>query len=147
MNREQLAHVLRAASQIADDPEIVVIGSQAILGSFDAGDLPIEAIRSMEADVAFRVEPDGASAQIGFTAASAHQGRGYFREAAAALCAHAFATLPLPMLFAITDSRNARSIKLLEAIGFHHAGFHSRGEVFKGETCDDLRFERTRSSP
>lgn len=33
MRREQLEHVLRAASQIADDPTVLVIGSQAILGA------------------------------------------------------------------------------------------------------------------
>lgn len=31
MNRIQLEHIIRAASQISDDSEIVVIGSQAIL--------------------------------------------------------------------------------------------------------------------
>lgn len=30
MNRTQLEHIIRAASQISDDAEIVVIGSQAI---------------------------------------------------------------------------------------------------------------------
>jgi hypothetical protein len=30
MNRLQLEHIIRAASQISDDTEIVVIGSQAI---------------------------------------------------------------------------------------------------------------------
>lgn len=35
MNREQLAHVLRAAARIVNDPDILVIGSQAILGSFE----------------------------------------------------------------------------------------------------------------
>jgi len=34
VTREQLEHLIRAASVIADDPEIVVIGSQAILGQF-----------------------------------------------------------------------------------------------------------------
>ncbi len=34
MTREQLAHLLRAASRITDDPDVLVIGSQAILGSF-----------------------------------------------------------------------------------------------------------------
>jgi hypothetical protein len=34
MNRQQLEHVLRAAADIADDDEIVVIGSQAILAQF-----------------------------------------------------------------------------------------------------------------
>lgn len=35
MNRDQLAHVLRAACEIADDPDILVIGSQSILASYD----------------------------------------------------------------------------------------------------------------
>jgi hypothetical protein len=58
MNRDELAHVLRAASQIADDPDVIVLGSQAILGTYDSRVLPAEAIRSMEADVAFRADPD-----------------------------------------------------------------------------------------
>ena len=51
MNREELAHVLRAASQIVNDAEIIVIGSQAILGSFREDELPVEAVVSMEADL------------------------------------------------------------------------------------------------
>ena len=39
MTREQLEHLLRAAAVIANDDEIVVIGSQRILGQFpDAPD-------------------------------------------------------------------------------------------------------------
>ncbi len=53
MTREQLAHVLRAAARIAQDPNILVIGSQAILGTHAEGELPIEASRSIEADIAF----------------------------------------------------------------------------------------------
>lgn len=49
MTREQLEHLIRAASVIAADDAIVVIGSQAILGQFP--DAP-EAMRvSMEADL------------------------------------------------------------------------------------------------
>ncbi|GID97859.1 hypothetical protein ACFQFC_24770 [Amorphoplanes digitatis] len=40
MNREQLEHVLRAASQIADDPDVVVIGSQSVLGAIPEDRLP-----------------------------------------------------------------------------------------------------------
>lgn len=50
--------MLRAASRITDDPDIVVIGSQAILGSYSEDALPSEATFSMEADIAFRVDPD-----------------------------------------------------------------------------------------
>jgi hypothetical protein len=33
LNRSQLEHVIRAAIAMAEDPEIIVIGSQAILGA------------------------------------------------------------------------------------------------------------------
>ena len=49
MTREQLEHIIRAAAQIADDDEIVIIGSQAILGQFP--NAPPELLVSMEADV------------------------------------------------------------------------------------------------
>ncbi|MCB1262697.1 MAG: hypothetical protein KDB33_20215 [Acidimicrobiales bacterium] len=58
MNRDQLAHVLRAAATIGDDGDIVVLGSQSILGTADADRLPDEATRSVEADVAFVNDPD-----------------------------------------------------------------------------------------
>jgi hypothetical protein len=34
VTREQLEHILRAASTIAGDPDVLVIGSQSVLGSF-----------------------------------------------------------------------------------------------------------------
>lgn len=49
MKREQLEHLIRAAADIADDDEIVVIGSQAILAQYP--DSPPLLLRSMEADV------------------------------------------------------------------------------------------------
>ncbi len=58
MKRSELAHVLRAASAVTRDPRILVIGSQAILGSFSEDELPSEAIRSIEADVAFLKDPN-----------------------------------------------------------------------------------------
>lgn len=56
MNRDQLAHVLGAACRIASDKDVIVVGSQAILGSFDEDDLPSEATMSEEADVAFKYD-------------------------------------------------------------------------------------------
>ncbi len=64
MNREQLAHVLRASTQIAGDPDILVIGSQAILGTFDEDDLPAPATASREADIAFLNDPGGQKADL-----------------------------------------------------------------------------------
>jgi len=58
MNRAQLEHVLRAAATIVDDPRLLVIGSQAILGAYAEDSLPVEATTSIEADLAFFVDPD-----------------------------------------------------------------------------------------
>ena len=62
MNREQLADFVRGAAPITVDGDIVIIGSQSILGAADVGQLPEEATMSMEADVAFRDDIDASKA-------------------------------------------------------------------------------------
>jgi hypothetical protein len=49
MKRSELEHLIRAAGSIANDPEIVVIGSQAILGQFPNAPTPL--LVSAEADL------------------------------------------------------------------------------------------------
>jgi hypothetical protein len=49
MKRLELEHLIRAAGSIADDAEIVVIGSQAILGQFPNAPSPL--LMSVEADL------------------------------------------------------------------------------------------------
>jgi hypothetical protein len=49
VKREQLEHIIGAAATIAEDDDIVVIGSQAILGQFP--DAPDELLISVEADI------------------------------------------------------------------------------------------------
>ena len=56
MRRAELEHLIRAAATIADDDEIVVVGSQSILGQFP--EAPAELCRSMEADVWPRNHPE-----------------------------------------------------------------------------------------
>jgi Nucleotidyltransferase of unknown function (DUF6036) len=56
MRRAELEHVIRAAAAVADDDEIVVIGSQAILGQFP--DAPDSLLVSREADVYPRNHPE-----------------------------------------------------------------------------------------
>jgi hypothetical protein len=58
VNREQLAHVLRAASSIVTDRRILVIGSQSILATYDEEELPVEATASIEVDLAFFDDDD-----------------------------------------------------------------------------------------
>lgn len=49
MQRPQLEHIIRAAAGITGAGEIVVIGSQSVLGQFP--DSPAELLVSLEADV------------------------------------------------------------------------------------------------
>lgn len=55
MKRSQLEHIIRAAAGNADATDLVVIGSQAILGTYP--DAPDELLVSMEADVFPRDRP------------------------------------------------------------------------------------------
>jgi hypothetical protein len=78
MNRIQLEHIIRAASQISGDSEIVVIGSQAIHAQNIK--LPPVAFQSIEADVYPRNHPERADqidAAIG-ELSSFHATHGYY---------------------------------------------------------------------
>lgn len=84
MNRQQLAHLLRSACAIADDADVLVLGSQSILGSYDEGELPPEATTSQEADIAFFNDPGGRKADdvegaIGELSAF-HDANGFYAE-------------------------------------------------------------------
>lgn len=63
MTREQLEHLIRAAGAILGDRDVVVIGSQAILGAHPAG-LPEAATESMEADLLPVGDADGRKADL-----------------------------------------------------------------------------------
>ena len=51
MRRDQLEHAIRAACQITGKLEVIIVGSQAILGTYPEYELPILATRSLEIDV------------------------------------------------------------------------------------------------
>jgi hypothetical protein len=51
MRRDQLEHAIRTACQIIGRPEVIVVGSQAILGTFREDQLPPAATISGEIDI------------------------------------------------------------------------------------------------
>jgi hypothetical protein len=58
MRRAELEHVIRAAAEAAGDEELVIVGSQAILGQFP--DAPASMLVSREADIYPRNHPERA---------------------------------------------------------------------------------------
>jgi len=81
MNRAQLEHVIRAAATIAGDTEIVVIGSQAILGRYP--DAPAGLLVSADVDVYPRNLPERADLIEGSIGELSpfHETYGYYAQA------------------------------------------------------------------
>ena len=64
MKRQELAHILRAACTVSQDEQVLVLGSQSILGSYDEEDLPEMVTVSVEADIAFLDDDDRKKADL-----------------------------------------------------------------------------------
>ena len=80
MQRSELEHIIRASGAIADDDEIVIIGSQAILGQFP--DAPMQLLVSMEADIYPKSDPGKADLVDGAIGegSSFHELHGYYAQ-------------------------------------------------------------------
>jgi hypothetical protein len=63
VKRTEFEHAVRAAAAVLGIDELLVIGSQALHGSVE-GDLPEEALRSVEVDVAAFEDPEGRRADL-----------------------------------------------------------------------------------
>ncbi len=63
MKRDEFEHAVRSAAAVLGVGELLVIGSQALHGSVE-GDLPEEALRSVEVDVAAVEDPGGRKADL-----------------------------------------------------------------------------------
>ena len=80
MQRSDLEHLIRASGEIAGDNEIIIIGSQAILGQFP--DAPARLLASMEADLFPKNKPDRADKVDGAIGegSSFHESHGYYAQ-------------------------------------------------------------------
>ena len=87
MRREELEHLLRSASTIAERRDVLVLGSQSILGTYDEDDLPEATTMSIEADLAFLDDDDQAIADRvdGFIGEDSqfHRTHGYYGQGVA----------------------------------------------------------------
>ena len=91
-------------------------------------------------DVAVRLHDNLQQAEIGFTFAPAHQGRGYATEAVSAVLERLFGRQGLHKVTGECDARNQRSAALLERLGFSREGLLRQQTFIKGEWTDDLLY-------
>lgn len=80
MQRSELEHLIRASGEIASDAEIIIIGSQAILGQFP--NAPARLLISMEADIYPKNNPEKANEVDGAIGegSSFHELHGYYAQ-------------------------------------------------------------------
>ena len=80
MRRSELEHLIRASGRIADERELVIVGSQSVLGQFP--EAPMALLMSMEADLYPLTHPDRADmvdSAIG-EGSQFHQTYGYYAQ-------------------------------------------------------------------
>ncbi|MDT8855806.1 GNAT family N-acetyltransferase [Paracoccaceae bacterium Fryx2] len=76
--------------------------------------------------------------ELGFILHPEMWGQGLAREALSAIITRLFATTTLPRLTAEADQRNAASLGLLGALGFHETGRAANTLLWGDEWCDSV---------
>ncbi|HET7235902.1 MAG TPA: GNAT family N-acetyltransferase [Actinomycetota bacterium] len=83
---------------------------------------------------------DFRSAYLGYSAFVPHEGKGLMREGLALVLRHAFETIGLHRVEANIQPENARSIALVERLGFRREGYSPRYLRIGGEWRDHVRY-------
>ncbi len=89
-------------------------------------------------DIGIRVDGDTRHAEIGFSLQAQSQNRGIGTEAVGEVIALLFEHTAIEKIIAITDARNAASIRLLERVGMLLV--ETKANVFHGEPCMEHTF-------
>ncbi len=80
---------------------------------------------------------DHRQAEIGYTLAPEHHGRGYATEAATAMVDLAFSVLGAHRVTGRLDARNTASARVLQRLGMRHEALLVQNEWVKGEWTDE----------
>ncbi|HLA67889.1 MAG TPA: GNAT family N-acetyltransferase [Acidimicrobiia bacterium] len=95
-------------------------------------------------ELALHLSEDGHTAEVGYTLARRHWGRGYAVEAVEALVRYLFETLGVTRAFGMLHPDNRASAMVLERTGFLFEG-HTRSSYWVGdEVSDDWIYGMTR---
>lgn len=106
--------------------------------------LAVERNGVMIGDLAVALVADGHVAEVGYTFAATHHGRGYATEALGGLVDRLFATSSVHRVVAHLDPANTPSLRVLERLGFVFEGLARRAELVRGSWVDDLSYSLLR---
>lgn len=83
---------------------------------------------------------DGSICSLAYVLFEEDWGRGFAREAVGAVIEHLSRALKCSKFRALIDTRNARSISLVESLGFSRAATHLAADFFKGSQSDEFEY-------
>lgn len=106
--------------------------------------LAIEVDGTVVGDVYVGIEEPGGVAEIGFTLAVEHQGRGYATEAAGAVLDVLFDQLGVHRVVGQLDPDNVASQRTLERLGLVFESRTTRSYYCRGEWVDNMTYAVTR---
>jgi RimJ/RimL family protein N-acetyltransferase len=89
------------------------------------------------------VKPSARHGFVAYLLLGRARGQGYAREALSTAITYLFARDPvdrLDHLDALIDTRNARSIRLVESLGFQRVELIEKADHFKGSDSDEYRY-------
>ena len=126
--------------------------SEMLAGQAHLDDLPptgrvqlaVECKGTVIGDLAVNLTADGHVAEVGYTFAAAHHGRGYATEALGGLVDALFASSDIQRVVAHLDPANTPSLRVLERLGFVFEGLARRAELVRGTWVDDLSYSLLR---
>ncbi|HEX7241359.1 MAG TPA: GNAT family N-acetyltransferase [Longimicrobiaceae bacterium] len=121
------------AKQLGLDPGVPGTWFQFAVEAKDTG--------ALLGDCALHVQADEPRiAEVGFTLAREHQGRGFGREAVERLLDFCFGQLKLHRVIAVVDCENAAAVALLERVGMRREGHFLENVWFKGRWGDEYLY-------
>jgi RimJ/RimL family protein N-acetyltransferase len=92
-----------------------------------------QVIGDVDLDVRSRPNQEG---EIGYVLYPEFGGHGYATEAAAEMLRLGFTDAGMHRIVAISDARNAASIRVMERLGMRREALHRAAELARGEWCD-----------
>ena len=113
--------------------------AQAVLSSWDKrAEFAIVLEGRVIGLVELTVDPKNQTAELGYDIARNVWGQGLAVEASVAVCDWGFREYGLARVYAWADSRNGRSLRVMEKLGMTREGMHRRHEVGRGERVDGV---------
>ena len=88
--------------------------------------------------ISLTVDLEDQTAELGYDIAREMWGRGIATEAAAAVCDWGFREYKLARVYAMADSRNTRSHRVMQKLGMKYEGTERSSEVRSGERADEV---------